>query len=142
MTTNDAMKLKDALLRASAQWSEGVIDDLLPGNATARVLLKNGSKNVFAKIGQKLDGGIEAAFLMLADDRGCVNSDQIVDTLCALLDEMEVKDYSFGPFSAKVGKGAVCIAFPPSIFSDIIMGGLQGVKLTTEDFAKIKNLIN
>lgn len=129
-------KTKDALL----VWIGGQIDQMLPNRATARTFLKNAAGNLLARYEQKVDQGIDAAFLMLGDAQGNIDTDSIVDTVCDMLKEMQPTDYSVGPIAATVGRGEICLRFPGGILCDLIAGGLGGAKITTADIQQIKTL--
>lgn len=129
-------KTKDALLA----WIGGQIDQMLPNRATARTFLKNAAGNLLAKYERKIDQGIDAAFLMLGDAQGVIDTDSLVDTVCDMLKEMQPTDYSVGPIAATVGRGEICLRFPEGILCDLIAGGLGGAKITTADIQQIKTL--
>lgn len=129
-------KTKDALLA----WIGGQIDQMLPNRATARTFLKNAAGNLLARFEQKVDQGIDAAFLMLGDAQGVIDTDSLVDTVCDMLKEMQPTDYSVGPIAATVGRGEICLRFPGGILCDLIAGGLGGAKITTADIQQIKTL--
>lgn len=129
-------KVKDALLK----WADAQIDQMLPGKVAARAMLKNLSGNILARFDHKIDQGIDAAFLMFGDHNGNIDSDTVVDFVCDLLKEMPATDYALGPIGARVGKGEVLIQFPRNVFSDLIVGNLDGVRIATADIQQIKNL--
>lgn len=129
-------KTKDALLA----WIGGQIDQMLPNRATARTFLKNAAGNLLARYEQKVDQGIDAAFLMLGDAQGNIDTDGIVDLLCDMLKEMQPTDYELGPIAATVGRGEICLRFPGGILCDLIAGGLGGAKITTADIQQLKTL--
>ena len=129
-------KTKDALLA----WIGGQIDQMLPNRATARTFLKNAAGNLLAKYERKIDQGIDAAFLMVGDAQGNIDTDSLVDTVCDMLKEMQPTDYSVGPIAATVGRGEICLRFPEGILCDLIAGGLGGAKITTADIQQIKTL--
>lgn len=129
-------KTKDALL----VWIGGQIDQMLPNRAAARTFLKNAAGNLLARFEQKVDQGIDAAFLMLGDAQGVIDTDSLVDTVCDMLKEMQPTDYSVGPIAATVGRGEICLRFPGGILCDLIAGGLGGAKITTADLQQIKTL--
>lgn len=129
-------KTKDALL----VWIGGQIDQMLPNKATARTFLKNAAGNLLARYDGKIDQGIDAAFLMVGDAQGNIDTDSIVDTLCDMLKEMQPTEYSVGPIAATVGRGEICLRFPEGILCDLIAGGLGGAKITTADIQQLKTL--
>ncbi len=129
-------KTKDALL----VWIGDQIDQMLPNRAAARTFLKNAAGNLLARFEQKVDQGIDAAFLMLGDAQGVIDTDSLVDTVCDMLKEMQPTDYSVGPIAATVGRGEICLRFPGGILCDLIAGGLGGAKITTADIQQIKTL--
>lgn len=141
MTTADVSKFKGSIKDAAFNWASGLIDNLLPRQAAARALLKNAARNVLSRFGSKIDTGVDALFLMLGDEKGNINSDTAVDTICDLLTEMPPTDYAVGPFGATVGAGQICVEFPKGIISEMLAGSLGGVKISAEDIKKIKEYI-
>ena len=129
-------KVKDNILK----WAETQIDQMLPNKVAARAMLKNAAGNVLARFDQKIDQGVDAAFLMFGDAQGNIDSDALVDRLCEMLQEMPPTDYALGPIGATVGSGEIVIQFPHNVFSDLIVGNLGGAKITTTDIKQIKNL--
>ena len=89
----------------------------------------------------KIDQGINAAFLMLGDAQGNIDSDGLVDLLCNMLKEMPPTDYALGPIGAVVGNGEISVQFPGGLISDLIVGGLGGARITTADIQQLKTLI-
>ena len=140
MKTADINALKGKTKDAILAWIGGQIDQMLPNRATARTFLKNAAGNLLAKYERKIDQGIDAAFLMLGDAQGVIDTDSLVDTVCDMLKEMQPTDYSVGPIAATVGRGEICLRFPEGILCDLIAGGLGGAKITTADIQQIKTL--
>ena len=130
-------KTKDALLA----WAGDQIDQLLPNKVAARAMLKNAAANLVERFDQKINQGIDAAFLMLGDQQGNLDSDSLVDLVCDMLKEIPPTDYALGPIGARVGRGEICLQFPGGLVSDLIIGGLGGARITTADIQKIKTLI-
>lgn len=141
MKTNDINLLKGHVKDAALSWIDSQIDLLLPNKAAGRAILKNAANNIAARFDSKINEGIDGAFLLFADSAGNIDSDTVVDSLCSMLEEMNVSDYSLGPFATRVGKGEICIDFPRSFLSELIAGDIGGVKITTEDIKQIKNFL-
>lgn len=141
MVTNDINKFKGSLKDAIASWAGGTIDQILPNKVASRAILKNAIGNCLNRYSEEVDKGVDTLFLLLGDKEGNINSDSMIDTLCAMLDEMNPKNYPFGPFNATVGKGTIDIRFPNSVFSELIAGDLGGVKVTSSDLKQIKNFL-
>lgn len=141
MKTNDINKLKGDIKSAALSWVDSQIDCLLPNKATGRAILKNAANNIVAKYDARINEGIDAAFLLFADSKGNIDSDTVVDSLCSMLEEMNVSDFSLGAFEARIGKGEICVDFPRSFFSELIAGDIGGVKITTDDIKQIKNFL-
>lgn len=141
MKTNDINLLKGHVKDAALFWVDSQIDLLLSNKAAGRAILKNAANNILARYDEKINNGIDTAFLLFADEKGNIDSDSIVDSLCSMLEEMSTSDYVLGPFSARIGKGEICIDFPRSFFSELIAGDIGGVKITTDDIKQIKNFL-
>lgn len=144
MKTSDISAFKGKAKDAILAWAYSQIDQMMPGTTHIRVkvMFKNLVSNILARSDHKIDQGIEAAFLMFGDTQGNIDSDTVVDYVCDMLKELPATDYSLGPIEVRVGKGEVLVKIPRSFFSDLIVGNLEGVKITTEDIKQIKNLFN
>ena len=140
MKTADINAFKGQIKDNILKWVETQIDQMLPNKVAARALLKNAAGNVLARFDQKIDQGVDAAFLMFGDAQGNIDSDVLVDRLCEMLQEMPPTDYALGPIGATVGSGEIVIQFPHNVFSDLIVGNLGGAKITATDIKQIKNL--
>ena len=142
MKTADVNRFKGQAKDALLAWAGAQIDQLLPDRVAARVMLKNAAGNLIARFDAKIDAGIDALFLMLADKAGKIDTDTLVDTLCNLLNEMPPTDYALGPIGATVGKGEIVAQIPGGLFSDMVIGNLGGFRITASDIQEIKNLFN
>ena len=140
MKTADINAFKGQIKDNILKWVETQIDQMLPNKVAARALLKNAAGNVLARFDQKIDQGVDAAFLMFGDAQGNIDSDVLVDRLCEMLQEMPPTDYALGPIGATVGSGEIVIQFPHNVFSDLIVGNLGGAKITANDINQIMNL--
>ena len=141
MKTSDINAFKGKAKDAMLAWAGEQIDQLLPNRVAARTMLKNAAANLVERFDHKINQGVDAAFLMLGDAQGNIDSDSLVDLVCDMLKEMQPTDYSVGPIAATVGRGEICLQFPGGLVSDLIIGGLGGARITTADIQKIKTLI-
>ena len=142
MKTSDINAFKGKAKDAMLAWAGEQIDQLLPNKVAARAMLKNAAANIVERFDHKINQGIDAAFLMLGDAQGNIDSDSLVDLVCDMLKEMPPTDYALGPIGATVGKGEISLQFPGGLISDLIVGGLGGAIITTADIQKIKTLIS
>lgn len=140
MKTADINALKGKTKDAILAWIGVQIDQMLPNRAAARTFLKNAAGNMLARLDHKVDQGIDAAFLVLGDVQGSIDTDSLVDLFCDMLKEMQPTDYDLGPIAATVGRGEICLRFPGGFLCDLIAGGLGGAKITTADIQQIKTL--
>lgn len=141
MKTSDINALKGRIKDGILKWSESMIDQMLPNRVAARAMLKNMAGNMLARFDAQINRGIDTAFLMIGDADGNIDSDAAVDMVCELLKEMPATDYALGALGATIGKGEIRVQFPRGVFSDLIVGNLDGVKITTADIQQIKTLI-
>lgn len=141
MKTSDINAFKGKAKDAILAWASEQIDQLLPNKVTARTMFKNAAANLLERYDHKINQGIDAAFLMLGDPQGNIDSDSVVDMLCDMLKEMPATAYTLGPVSATVGKGEIVLQFPGGILGDLILGGLGGGRITTADIQRLKSLI-
>jgi len=138
MKTTDINAFKGQVKDNILKWAEALIDQTLQDKVAVRALFKNIACNVLARFDRKIDQGIDAAFLMFGDSSGNIDSDTVVNFICDCLKEMSPTDYALGPIGATVGKGEIRIQFPRGIFSDLFVGSLEGVRITTSDIQEIK----
>jgi hypothetical protein len=141
MKTNDINLMKGKVKDAVLTWVDAQIDCLLPNKAAGRSLLKNAANNILTRYDEKINKGMDAAFILLADKDGKMDSDTIVDSLCSMLDEMTPSEYAFFGFEAKIGSGEICVDFPRSFLSELIAGDIGGVKITSADIKQIKDYL-
>ena len=141
MKTNDINLMKGKVKDAVLTWVDAQIDYLLPNKAAGRSLLKNAANNILTRYDEKINKGMDAAFLLFADKDGKMDSDTIVDSLCSMLDEMTPSEYAFYGFEAKIGSGEICVDFPRSFLSELIAGDIGGVKITSADIKQIKDYL-
>lgn len=141
MKTNDINLMKGKVKDAVLTWVDAQIDCLLPNKAAGRSLLKNAANNILTRYDEKINKGMDAAFLLFADKDGKMDSDTIVDSLCSMLDEMTPSEYAFFGFEAKIGSGEICVDFPRSFLSELIAGDIGGVKITSADIKQIKDYL-
>jgi hypothetical protein len=141
MKTNDINLMKGKVKDAVLTWVDAQIDCLLPNKAAGRSLLKNAANNILTRYDEKINKGMDAAFILFADKDGKMDSDTIVDSLCSMLDEMTPSEYAFYGFEAKIGSGEICVDFPRSFLSELIAGDIGGVKITSADIKQIKDYL-
>lgn len=142
MKTSDVNAFKGQLKDAMIEWTGSMIDQMLPNKVAARTLFKNVIGNIVNRFDGKVNQFVDTAFLMFGDSNGVVDTDTTIDLLCSMLGEMKPTDYSLGFAGLTVGQGEIRIQFPHNIFSDLIMGELGGVKITTEDIKQLKNYLS
>lgn len=106
-----------------------------------RTLLKNGLDNILARYGADIDRWADSVFLFMADGKGAVDSDGMIDTLAAMLGEMRRKEYVWGAFAVTAGGGEVEICLPQNFLMDMLVGDMGAVRITADDIKEIKNMI-
>lgn len=127
-------KLKDVML----DWAGGLVDQMLPNKIAARTLFKNAIGNVLARADGKVNQLVDTAFIMFGDVDGAIDTDSTIDLLCDMLKEMKPTDYSLGMLDVTVGGGEIKVKFPHNIFSDLIVGDLEGARITSADIKDLK----
>ena len=141
MKVSDANAFKGQIKDALVGWAGSMIDQMLPNKVTARTLFKNAIGNMVTRFDGKVNQLVDSAFLVFGDSAGVIDTDTTIDLLCGMLDEMKPTDYSLGFATATIGQGEVKLQFPHNIFSDLVVGDLGGVKLTTSDIKQLKNYL-
>jgi hypothetical protein len=142
MRATDINAFKGQFKDALVGWAGSMIDQMLPNKVAARTLFKNAVGNVVNRFDGKVNQLIDSAFLVFGDSSGVLDTDTAIDMLCDMLNEMKPTEYSLGFVNMVVGQGEIRIQFPHNIFSDLVVGDLGGVKLTTSDIKEIKNYLN
>jgi hypothetical protein len=142
MRATDINAFKGQFKDALVGWAGSMIDQMLPNKVAARTLFKNAVGNMVNRFDGKVNQLIDSAFLVFGDSSGVLDTDTAIDTLCDMLNEMKPTEYSLGFVNMVVGQGEIRIQFPHNIFSDLVVGDLGGVKLTTSDIKEIKNYLN
>ena len=142
MRVSDVNAFKGQFKDAALNWAGSLIDQMLPNKVTARTLFKNAIGNALARFDGKVNELVDVAFVMFGDAEGVIDTDSTIDLLCNMLKEMPQKEYSFGMVSLKVGNGDIRLDFPHNIFSDLLVGDLGGVKLSTDDIKELKNYLS
>jgi hypothetical protein len=142
MKVSDANAFKGQIKDAMVGWAGSMIDQMLPNKVTARTLFKNAIGNMVNRFDGKVNQLVDSAFLVFGDSAGVIDTDTTIDLLCGMLDEMKPTDYSLGFVNLNVGQGEIKIQFPHNIFSDLVVGDLGGVKLTTSDIKQFKNYLS
>lgn len=139
MKTSDVNAFKGQLKDVMVEWTSSMIDQMLPNKVAARTLFKNAVGNIIGRLDEKVNRMVDTAFLMLGDSNGVIDTDTTIDLLCGMLEEMKLTEYSFDFVGIKVGQGEIKLQFPHNIFSDLIIGDIGGVKITTSDIKQLKN---
>ena len=142
MKASDVNAFKGKFKDAVVGWAGSMVDQMLPNKVTARTLFKNAIGNAVNRFDGKVNQLVDSAFLVFGDSEGVVDTDTTIDLLCGMLDEMKPTDYSLGFATATIGQGEVKLQFPHNIFSDLVVGDLGGVKLTTSDIKQLKNFLS
>ena len=142
MIVSDVNAFKGQIKDAMVGWAGSMIDQMLPNKVTARTLFKNAIGNMVNRFDGKVNQLVDSAFLVFGDSAGVIDTDTTIDLLCGMLDEMKPTDYSLGFVNLNVGQGEIKIQFPHNIFSDLVVGDLGGVKLTSSDIKQLKNYLS
>ena len=143
MKTEDLTKFKGELKTAMQQWGEAKIDELFPGKAAAKTFMKNGLNNVLNRYDQQMNQYIDYLFMFVADEKGVIDSDVMVDTVAGMFREIDpVQQYRFGMVDVTVGKGELGIHLPDNMFLNMLVGNRGVIKFTAEDILDFKNLLN
>lgn len=143
MKTEDLTKFKGELKTAIQQWGEAKIDELFPGKAAAKTFIKNGLNNALNRYDAQMNQYIDYLFMFVADEKGVIDSDVMVDTMAGMFREIDpVQQYRFGMVDVTVGKGELGIHLPDNMFLNMLVGNRGVIKFTAEDILDFKNLLN
>lgn len=142
MKADDVNKFKGQLKTALSDWADNKIEELLPARPTARTFIKRAVNNLLTKEDAKINGWVDTAFLFIADEKGVVDSDTLVDTAADLFKEMEKKEYAVMGMTFTIGKGELIVNLPTNVLLDMLVGNLSSVTFTTDDLLEFKNYLN
>ncbi len=143
MKAEDLTKFKGEIKTAMQHWGEAKIDELFPGKAAAKTFMKNGLNNVMNRYDQQMNQYIDYLFMFVANEKGVVDSDVMVDTMAGMFREIDpVQQYRFGMVDVTVGKGELGIHLPDNMFLNMLVGNRGVIKFTAEDILDFKNLFN
>lgn len=141
MKYEDKSKFIGEVKTAVQEWAEGKIDALFPNKPQARALLKRGLNNRLTREDERVNRMLDTALLFVADERGTIDSDAVVDIVADLLTEMDVQRYQMGIVEVMAGKGEVVVSLPQNVYLDMIVGRLGTVRLTVDDLRELKELM-
>lgn len=141
MKYEDKSKFIGEVKTAVQEWAEGKIDALFPNKPQARALLKRGLNNWLTREDERVNRMLDTALLFVADERGTIDSDVVVDILGALFKEMDVQRYQLGIVEVMAGKGEVVVSLPQNMYLDMIVGRLGTVRFTVDDLKELKELM-
>lgn len=143
MKAEDLNKFKGEIKTAMQQWGEAKIDEIFPGKAMAKQFLKNGLHNTLRRYDEQMNRYLDQFFLFVADDKGTIDSDAMVDTVAGIFSEIDpVQQYHLGLVDVTVGKGELGIHLPDNMFLNMLVGNKGVVKFTADDILDFKNLLN
>ncbi len=138
MKIDDVNAFKGAVKDAVASWGNKKIEELFKGRPIEQ-FAKKGLRNIIAREDEKINRYVDNAFLFLADETGAVDSDTVIDDVCAMFVNMKETTYPVGPVNLKVGNGEVAVNLPHNFLLDMMTGGMGVIKFTKEDFLELKN---
>lgn len=138
MKIDDVNAFKGAVKDAVVSWGNKKIEELFKGRPIEQ-FAKKGLRNIIAREDEKINRYVDNAFLFLADETGAVDSDTVIDDVCAMFVNMKETTYPMGPVNLKVGGGEVAVNLPHNFLLDMMTGGMGVIKFTKEDFLELKN---
>lgn len=143
MKTADLNKVKGDIKTAMQDWANSKIDELFPGKATAKQFMKNGINNLMNRYDQHMNEYIDKFFMFVANEKGEIDSDVMVDTVVGIFKEIDpVQQYHLGMVDVTVGKGELGIHLPDNMFLNMLVGSKGVIKFTADDILDFKNLLN
>jgi len=143
MKTEDLTKFKGEIKSAMQAWGESKIDEMFPGKAAAKQFMKNGLNNVMNRYDEVMNRYIDQFFIFVADEKGVIDSDVMVDTVAGIFSEIDpVQQYHLGLVDVTIGKGELGIHLPDNMFLNMLVGSKSVIKFTADDILDFKNLLN
>lgn len=143
MKTADLNKVKGDIKTAMQDWTNSKIDELFPGKATAKQFMKNGINNLMNRYDQHMNEYIDKFFMFVANEKGEIDSDVMVDTVVGIFKEIDpIQQYHLGMVDVTVGKGELGIHLPDNMFLNMLVGSKGVIKFTADDILDFKNLLN
>ena len=135
--------LKNNIPDILKNWADGRIDNLVRSNprlSTASVYIKRGIKNYIDRESEAITRMLDNASLFLLED-GKLDADAVFNDLMNVLNTMPETEFRTGIVRGTIGNGAVRFLMPDGLFWSILLGDTGAIKLTTDDFSLLRDLV-
>ena len=103
-------------------------------NASSAIIGK-AAGNAVRRMSETLDKELGTFSYLFADENGNINVKDVVSDVLSMLDVMEEREFVFPFGTMSVGKG--CVIFKPteSIFTNLLLGNVDSIKMTGREIA-------
>lgn len=142
MRINDVNTLKGKVKTALHSWGNNKIDEFFGSKIGVKTFAKNGLNNILNNCDDKINKYIDTMFIFLANERGEVDSDSMVEMMANMFKDIEPCEFQVSCFNIKAGRGEVYIELPHYAVLDMFLGKAGVIKFTADDLLEFKNLFN
>ena len=91
--------------------------------------------NAVRRMSETLDKDLGTLSYLFADENGNVNVKDVISDVLSMLDVMEEREFSFPFGTMSVGKGSVIFRPSESIFTNLLLGNVDSIKMTGMEIA-------
>lgn len=137
-------ELKMRIPATIINWADDRIDNMIrtnPQMALPGVYLKRGIKNYIDKQSEHLSKIIEQASMFLLKD-GEIDMNGLFCDLMNALQDMPETAFKAGFIRGSIGKGCVRILLPDGPIWNALLGGIDSIKITSDDFKVLKDMLD
>lgn len=137
MKVEDINLLKGKAKNAIQTWASYQVDAMFPGSATMRAFGKRAVGNLLARYDAKINSFIDYIAIGVADEKGTIDTDTMIDTFAGIFNELKPNEYHVGGFDIYVGGGEMIIDTPRNIVLDMLVG-FGRIKFNSADLLQLK----
>lgn len=103
-------------------------------NASSAVIGK-AAGNAVRRMSETLDKDLGTLSYLFADENGNINVKDVVSDVLSMLDVMEEREFVFPFGTLSVGKGSFVFKPSESIFTNLLLGNVDSIKMTGREIA-------
>lgn len=134
------MTAKEQVISSVKLWVDDKVDSMTASNPRMSVLaprIKQGMGNMISKYEDSIDN----VMLFFTDKEGNLDVGNFFEEGMKMFEELPVTHKKMMGIDIAIGKGEIVATPPDNFFTSLLMGNTGAVKLTTEDFIELKDLI-
>lgn len=129
---------------AVEDWALGIVDSMVHGNPKLimpSVYIKNGLRNYRKLKEAEIKEMVDNLLLFVADDKGDVNVEKLMNDVMSVVKEMEPKTFDLGLVSGELGDGKLKLHIPNNWLMRMLFGDKGAIVIGEEDFQQLVKLM-